>query len=189
MESVSRPFPNPNLNIRTLSSSFPRGSFTVSRFPFDQWRNRPRLRAGRRPPVAAVAVANPRSDHDVVVVGAGIIGLAVARQLLLSSDLSVAVVDAAVPCSGATGAGEYAVLFLDDSFVDVFVGGKCAWFVCWWWRQGRGTFGWRTRRRVVRLGSWLREASSCGSSWQRVYETRVRTPQKYWVGRRQVSRS
>ncbi|RRT55593.1 hypothetical protein B296_00034715 [Ensete ventricosum] len=106
MESVSRPFPNPNLNIRTLSSSFPRGSFTVSRFPFDQWRNRPRLRAGRRPPVAAVAVANPRSDHDVVVVGAGIIGLAVARQLLLSSDLSVAVVDAAVPCSGATGAGQ-----------------------------------------------------------------------------------
>ncbi|CAL9763806.1 unnamed protein product [Musa acuminata subsp. burmannicoides] len=104
MESVARPFPNPNLNIRTLSSSSPRGSFTVSHVPFDQWRNRPRLRAGRHRPVAAVA--NPRSEHDVVVVGAGIIGLAVARQLLLSSDLSVAVVDAAVPCSGATGAGQ-----------------------------------------------------------------------------------
>ncbi|PON65950.1 FAD dependent oxidoreductase [Trema orientale] len=43
---------------------------------------------------------------DVVIVGAGIIGLTVARQLLLGSDLSVAVVDKAVPCSGATGAGQ-----------------------------------------------------------------------------------
>ncbi|KAF3435126.1 hypothetical protein FNV43_RR22213 [Rhamnella rubrinervis] len=42
---------------------------------------------------------------DVVVIGAGIIGLSIARQLLLGSDLSVAVVDKAVPCSGATGAG------------------------------------------------------------------------------------
>uniref|UniRef100_A0A803MFR2 FAD-dependent oxidoreductase domain-containing protein 1 n=1 Tax=Chenopodium quinoa TaxID=63459 RepID=A0A803MFR2_CHEQI len=42
---------------------------------------------------------------DVVVVGAGIIGLSIARDLLLRSNLSVAVVDAAVPCSGATGAG------------------------------------------------------------------------------------
>ncbi|KAL6967920.1 hypothetical protein U1Q18_033725 [Sarracenia purpurea var. burkii] len=48
------------------------------------------------------------SSHcfDVVVVGAGIIGLTIARQFLLESDLSVAVVDAAVPCSGATGAGQ-----------------------------------------------------------------------------------
>ncbi|KAL6970784.1 hypothetical protein U1Q18_030472 [Sarracenia purpurea var. burkii] len=47
------------------------------------------------------------SSHffDVVVIGAGIIGLTIARQFLLESDLSVAVVDAAVPCSGATGAG------------------------------------------------------------------------------------
>ncbi|KAK2965819.1 hypothetical protein RJ640_025328, partial [Escallonia rubra] len=43
---------------------------------------------------------------DVVVVGAGIIGLTIARQFLQESDLSVAVVDAAVPCSGATGAGQ-----------------------------------------------------------------------------------
>ncbi|KAM0026218.1 putative FAD dependent oxidoreductase, FAD/NAD(P)-binding domain superfamily [Helianthus debilis subsp. tardiflorus] len=43
-------------------------------------------------------------SYDVVVVGAGIIGLSIARQLLNGSDLSVAVVDAAVPCSGATGA-------------------------------------------------------------------------------------
>ncbi|KAK9146139.1 hypothetical protein Sjap_006042 [Stephania japonica] len=45
-------------------------------------------------------------EFDVVVVGAGIIGLTVARQFLLGSDLSVAVVDAAVPCAGATGAGQ-----------------------------------------------------------------------------------
>lgn len=43
---------------------------------------------------------------DVVIIGAGIIGLTIARQLLVGSDLSVAVVDKAVPCSGATGAGK-----------------------------------------------------------------------------------
>lgn len=42
---------------------------------------------------------------DVIVVGAGIIGLTVARQFLMDSDLSVAIVDKGVPCSGATGAG------------------------------------------------------------------------------------
>ncbi|XP_022727700.1 uncharacterized protein LOC111283423 isoform X1 [Durio zibethinus] len=48
------------------------------------------------------------SSHsfDVVIVGAGIIGLTIARQFLIGSDLSVAVVDKAVPCSGATGAGQ-----------------------------------------------------------------------------------
>ncbi|KAK4419728.1 hypothetical protein Salat_2385700 [Sesamum alatum] len=43
---------------------------------------------------------------DVVIVGAGIIGLTIARQFLLGSNLSVALVDAAVPCAGATGAGQ-----------------------------------------------------------------------------------
>ncbi|KAL0370958.1 UNVERIFIED_CONTAM: hypothetical protein Sangu_0413900 [Sesamum angustifolium] len=43
---------------------------------------------------------------DVVIVGAGIIGLTIARQFLLRSNLSVALVDAAVPCAGATGAGQ-----------------------------------------------------------------------------------
>lgn len=51
--------------------------------------------------------ANTTSHHfDVVIVGAGIIGLSIARKLLIGSDLSVAVVDKAVPCSGATGAGQ-----------------------------------------------------------------------------------
>ncbi|CAB4321438.1 unnamed protein product [Prunus armeniaca] len=43
---------------------------------------------------------------DVLVIGAGIIGLSIARQFLIGSDLSVAVIDKAVPCSGATGAGQ-----------------------------------------------------------------------------------
>ncbi|KAI3936028.1 hypothetical protein MKX01_021458 [Papaver californicum] len=47
-------------------------------------------------------------EFDVVVVGAGVIGLTIARQFLNESDsISVAVVDAFVPCShGATGAGQ-----------------------------------------------------------------------------------
>ncbi|KAI3786904.1 hypothetical protein L1987_40974 [Smallanthus sonchifolius] len=63
----------------------------------------------RRQKVAAVRMSStPPASHsyDVVVVGAGIIGLSIARQFLNGSDLSVAVVDAAVPCSGATGAGQ-----------------------------------------------------------------------------------
>ncbi|KAJ4969567.1 hypothetical protein NE237_016268 [Protea cynaroides] len=50
--------------------------------------------------------ASSSFEFDVVIIGAGIIGLTLARQFLLESDLSVAVVDAAVPCSGATGAGQ-----------------------------------------------------------------------------------
>ncbi|KAE8038086.1 hypothetical protein FH972_010629 [Carpinus fangiana] len=53
----------------------------------------------------AVISASSRA-FDVVIVGAGIIGLTIARQFLIGSDLSVAVVDKAVPCSGATGAGQ-----------------------------------------------------------------------------------
>ncbi|KAK4573531.1 hypothetical protein RGQ29_031474 [Quercus rubra] len=45
-------------------------------------------------------------SFDVVIIGAGIIGLTIARQFLIGSDVSVAVVDKAVPCSGATGAGQ-----------------------------------------------------------------------------------
>ncbi|XP_044382159.1 glycine oxidase isoform X1 [Triticum aestivum] len=61
----------------------------------------------RRPLPALRSSASPSaSHHDVVVVGAGIVGLSIARHLLLHTPLSVAVADAAVPCSGATGAGQ-----------------------------------------------------------------------------------
>ncbi|XP_066390554.1 uncharacterized protein [Miscanthus floridulus] len=75
------------------------------------WRGRGRpLRALRHrsqaQAAAAAAGAAEVSHHDVVVVGAGIVGLAIARHLLLHTSLSVAIADAAVPCSGATGAGQ-----------------------------------------------------------------------------------
>ncbi|KAM7264570.1 hypothetical protein ACFE04_002253 [Oxalis oulophora] len=55
----------------------------------------------------SITASSSASDSfDVVVIGAGIVGLSIARQFLLGSDLSVAVVDKAVPCSGATGAGQ-----------------------------------------------------------------------------------
>lgn len=64
----------------------------------------------RSSPFAVVSSLNSSSSsahsYDVVVVGAGIIGLTIAHKFLLDSDLSVAVVDAAVPCAGATGAGQ-----------------------------------------------------------------------------------
>lgn len=106
MESIARPSPNPNPSLRFLhaSSSVRRISiFAASRFTFDRWRSRPRFRAA---PPRSAASSLPKSEHDVIVVGAGIIGLTIARQILVASDLSVAVVDSAVPCSGATGAGK-----------------------------------------------------------------------------------
>jgi hypothetical protein len=45
------------------------------------------------------------TDFDIVVVGAGIIGLTIANRILTTTNLSVAIVDAAQPCAGATGAG------------------------------------------------------------------------------------
>lgn len=49
--------------------------------------------------------------YDVVIVGAGIIGLTIARHFLISSDLSVAIIDKELPCSGSTGAGTNLHLF------------------------------------------------------------------------------
>lgn len=55
---------------------------------------------------SALNPSSPSHSFDVVIIGAGIIGLSIARQFLIESDLSVAVVDKALPCSGATGAGQ-----------------------------------------------------------------------------------
>lgn len=69
-----------------------------------------------RPVAARISNFNRTSSsssytYDVVVVGAGIIGLSIANKFLLETDLSVAVVDAAIPCSGATGAGSTSTSF------------------------------------------------------------------------------
>ncbi|KAF6162275.1 hypothetical protein GIB67_008404 [Kingdonia uniflora] len=84
-------FFNPNPTITTNLTRFAIGSRKIPNL------NTKNVLKGRR---------DLKLEFDVVVVGAGIIGLSIAKQLLTESDLSVAVVDAAVPCSGATGAGQ-----------------------------------------------------------------------------------
>ncbi|KAJ0253935.1 FAD-dependent oxidoreductase family protein [Hirschfeldia incana] len=76
--------------------------------PFSSPASRRLLPRGASPHSLRVTAASrsSSSSFDVVVVGGGIIGLTIARQFLTGSDLSVAVVDKAVPCSGATGAGQ-----------------------------------------------------------------------------------
>lgn len=82
-----------------VGSKFPRGIL-----PFST----KKIRAERSVLARGSAIESNRASHsfDVVIIGAGIIGLSTARQFLLHSDLSVAVVDKEVPCSGATGAGK-----------------------------------------------------------------------------------
>ncbi|GAQ86958.1 hypothetical protein KFL_003230030 [Klebsormidium nitens] len=46
------------------------------------------------------------TEADVVIIGAGIIGLSIAHTLLRDTPFSVAVIDRAQPCAGATGAGQ-----------------------------------------------------------------------------------
>ncbi|KAM3276701.1 hypothetical protein ACQJBY_044850 [Aegilops geniculata] len=97
MDAVAfSPAPNPN------AAPFPSASASSRAHRFSI--RGPRR---RRPLPALRSSASPSaSHHDVVVVGAGIVGLSIARHLLLHTPLSVAVADAAVPCSGATGAGQ-----------------------------------------------------------------------------------
>ncbi|XP_010524641.1 PREDICTED: uncharacterized protein LOC104802642 isoform X2 [Tarenaya hassleriana] len=80
-----------------------RSSFFSAKFAPKSLVPTPRI---RRVASELLLVAASHRSFDVVVVGGGIIGLTIARQFLLGSDLSVAVVDKAVPCSGATGAGQ-----------------------------------------------------------------------------------
>lgn len=72
----------------------------------------------------SLRVTASRTSFDVLVVGGGIIGLTIARQFLIGSDLSVAVVDKAVPCSGATGAG---ILYPSITKLDLWHSFSFAW--------------------------------------------------------------
>ncbi|XP_022635297.1 uncharacterized protein LOC106759497 isoform X2 [Vigna radiata var. radiata] len=95
MTSLSAFLPNPNPNLKVLHSH----NFNLSSVP--SWKHK------STPSKSPFSVSCSSSSHtyDVVIVGAGVIGLTIARHFLLSSHLSVAIVDKAVPCSGATGAG------------------------------------------------------------------------------------
>ncbi|KAK4768505.1 hypothetical protein SAY87_003646 [Trapa incisa] len=77
------------------------GSFSAKKLRLPRPESAPSMKR-----LKAVSASASHHSFDVVVVGAGIIGLSIARQFLLESDLSIAVVDRAVPCSGATGAGQ-----------------------------------------------------------------------------------
>lgn len=81
------------------------------------WSNAPKAlpfkdcrRAAARSALAALAGSLGSEDitTDVVVVGAGVIGLSVAHALLKDpiNSFHVTLVDQKVPCSGATGAGK-----------------------------------------------------------------------------------
>ncbi|OMO86808.1 FAD dependent oxidoreductase [Corchorus capsularis] len=83
-----------------LRSKTPMKKFSLSVSGTRTTRPEPTRYAGSEPVKAS------SHSFDVVIVGAGIIGLTIARQFLIGSDLSVAVIDKAVPCSGATGAGQ-----------------------------------------------------------------------------------
>ncbi|KAL3689839.1 hypothetical protein R1sor_016148 [Riccia sorocarpa] len=60
-------------------------------------------RTRRRSTRASIAAA---LEYDVVIVGAGVVGTATAHHILTTTTLSVALIDAKLPCSGATGAGQ-----------------------------------------------------------------------------------
>eukprot|EP00252_Welwitschia_mirabilis_P006720 TRINITY_DN1761_c0_g1_i1.p1 TRINITY_DN1761_c0_g1~~TRINITY_DN1761_c0_g1_i1.p1 ORF type:complete len:460 (-),score=91.95 TRINITY_DN1761_c0_g1_i1:229-1608(-) len=69
----------------------------------------PRARHRRFPMAMASSSEEKAAESvksDVVIVGAGIIGLTIARQLLLKTPLSVSIIDSKRPCAGATGAGQ-----------------------------------------------------------------------------------
>ena len=103
------------------------------------------------------------SSHsfDVVIVGTGIIGLTIARQFLIGSDLSVAVVGKAVPCSsGATSAGEasffnyyflprFYLIFLFFAFAKLWLGVGHGYI--WMVHKNPGSETWELTKRSHQL--------------------------------------
>ncbi|KAF2284599.1 hypothetical protein GH714_027475 [Hevea brasiliensis] len=86
-----------------ISAATFKSSFFGSKVPVKPLSFFDRNTQKRRPKTFITASTH---NFDVVIIGAGIVGLTIARQFLIGSDLSVAVVDKAIPCSGATGAGQ-----------------------------------------------------------------------------------
>jgi hypothetical protein len=113
MASVTLHIQSPPLNNDVVSlprNHFPIVTFKTTFFGSSLTANGKPLslpKTFRTQPVITSSSSSSSSTHtfDVVIIGAGIIGLTIARQFLIGSDLSVAVVDKDVPCSGATGAG------------------------------------------------------------------------------------
>ncbi|KAM1044230.1 hypothetical protein ACFX13_036124 [Malus domestica] len=112
---LSHPKPHTNDAVSSLRSHFKPSSFASqstsfgsSKFASKSLSLRTAATRSGRPEPATLSHSESRSDQtfDVLVIGAGIIGLTIARQFLIGSDLSVAVIDKSVPCSGATGAGQ-----------------------------------------------------------------------------------
>ncbi|KAL5719946.1 hypothetical protein ACHQM5_012665 [Ranunculus cassubicifolius] len=66
--------------------------------------------------------SSPQLEFDIVIIGAGIIGLTIARQFLKGSNYTVAIIDSSVPLAcGATGAGQ------GDSMWELGVKSKKLW--------------------------------------------------------------
>ncbi|GJM99230.1 hypothetical protein PR202_ga16313 [Eleusine coracana subsp. coracana] len=109
------------------------------------------------------------SHHDVVVVGAGIVGLAIARHLLLHTPLSVAVADAAVPCSGATGAGVAAGAVLTVSGEGIARGSGQGYI--WMSHRTPGSDTWELAVRSKQLWEELAaevDSLGGGGAWERL---------------------
>ncbi|XP_011009331.1 PREDICTED: LOW QUALITY PROTEIN: uncharacterized protein LOC105114479 [Populus euphratica] len=108
MASVTLHIQSPPLNHDVVSlprNHFPLVTFKTTFFGSSLTANGKTLSLPKTFRTQPVITSSSTHTFDVVIIGAGIIGLTIARQFLIGSDLSVAVVDKDVPCSGATGAG------------------------------------------------------------------------------------
>jgi alanine dehydrogenase len=108
MASVTLHIQSPPLNNDVVSlprNHFPIVTFKTTFFGSSLTANGKPLSLPKTFRTQPVITSSSTHTFDVVIIGAGIIGLTIARQFLIGSDLSVAVVDKDVPCSGATGAG------------------------------------------------------------------------------------